>query len=111
IAAGLWVVDDYPIVAILPGSVALLMGLFACLAYIYLDLERYEVERGYKAIHNPLKGQDPAHDLARFGPQVGVCFLAVSAVSMIAGFALLNLSLYGSIGASWYLQEGSAGYA
>ena len=24
---------------------------------MFIDLERYEVERGYKAVHNPLKGQ------------------------------------------------------
>ena len=33
------------------------MGLTTCLAYMFIDLERCEVERGYKAVHNPLKGQ------------------------------------------------------
>ena len=33
------------------------MGAIACLAYMFIDLERNEVERGHKAVHNPLKGQ------------------------------------------------------
>ena len=33
------------------------MGVTACLAYMFIDLERYEVKRGHKAVHNPLKGQ------------------------------------------------------
>ena len=31
--------------------------MIACLAYMFIDLERNEVERGHKAVHNPLKGQ------------------------------------------------------
>ena len=39
------------------GLAPLLMGAIACLAYMFIDLERNEVERGHKAVHNPLKGQ------------------------------------------------------
>ncbi len=37
--------------------IPLFMGLTACLAYMFIDLERYEVDRGHKAVHKPLKGQ------------------------------------------------------
>jgi hypothetical protein len=36
------------------GTIPLFMGAITCLAYMYIDLERYEVERGHMAIHNPL---------------------------------------------------------
>ena len=39
---------------------------------MFIDVERYEVERGYKAVHDPLKGQELAPNLARYGHQVGV---------------------------------------
>ena len=55
------------------------MGLVACLAYMFIDVERYEVARGYKALHNPLKGQRLAVELARYGHQVGVPLLAAAA--------------------------------
>ena len=32
------------------------IGLAACLAYMFIDVERYEVVRGHKALHNPMKG-------------------------------------------------------
>ena len=46
--------------ALLPGFAvacalaALGMGLAACLAYMFIDVERYEVARGYKALHDPM---------------------------------------------------------
>jgi HEAT repeat protein len=82
--------------------IPLLMGLTACLAYMFIDLERYEVERGYKAVHNPLKGQGLALHLMRYGQQVGVPLLAVATAGMIGGFALLNQGLYETIGRDWY---------
>jgi HEAT repeat protein len=82
--------------------VPLLMGVTACLAYVFIDLERYEVERGYKAVHNPMKGQDLAHHYSRFGHQVGVPLLAASALGIIGGFSLLNLGLYLGPGHNWY---------
>ena len=51
-AAGPW-----PGSRILCGLIALFMGMIACLAYMFIDLERNEVERGHKAVYNPLKGQ------------------------------------------------------
>ena len=69
-------------------------GATACLAYMFIDLERYEVERGHKALHNPLKGQGLALHLARYGQQVRVPLLAAATVAMVGGFALLNQGLY-----------------
>ena len=45
------------------GLAPLFMGMIACLAYMFIDLERSEVERGHKAVHNPLKGQVLARHL------------------------------------------------
>ena len=84
------------------GLAPLLMGAVTCLAYMFIDLERYEVERGYKAVHNPLKGQDLAIHLARYGQQVRVPLLAAATVAAIGGFAMLNLGLYESFGTDWY---------
>jgi HEAT repeat protein len=93
---------------ILPGLtvvcavIPVFMGLTACLAYMFIDLERYEVERGHKAFHNPLKGQELALHLVRYGQQVGVPLLAAATVGLIGGFALLNQGLYETIGRNWY---------
>jgi hypothetical protein len=54
------------------GLAGLGMGAVACLAYMFIDLERNEVERGHKAVHNPLKGQMLARNLERYGKQVGI---------------------------------------
>src|SRR5262245_54601139 len=40
--------DASPGLTVLCGLVPLFMGVVACLAYVFIDLERYEVERGYK---------------------------------------------------------------
>jgi HEAT repeat protein len=72
------------------------------MAYMYIDWERYEVARGYKSVHNPLKGQELADRLVRYGHRVGVLLLASSAVGVIGGFALLNQGLAHSIGHDWY---------
>src|ERR1043165_3095581 len=110
-AGGIEFVTVYPALAVLLGSLAMFLGMTTCLAYIHLDLERYEVERGYKALHNPLKGQELARDLAHYAHQVGVHYLAAAAVSTVGGFALLNQGLCWSIGGSWYYQElGNASY-
>jgi HEAT repeat protein len=91
-----------PGLTIVCALVALGMGLLACLAYTFIDLERYEVARGYKAIHNPLKGQELARNLVRYGPRVGVALLGSAAVALVGGFALLNQGLYQSVGRAWY---------
>jgi HEAT repeat protein len=90
---------------VLCGFIPLFMGTTACLAYMFIDLERYEVARGYKAIHNPLKGQELATDLARYGHRVRVPLLIAATVAVIGGFALLNQGLYETIGRDWYTVE------
>ena len=113
-------VGGWAVVGVAPGATAaaglaaLVMGVSACLAYMFIDLERYEVERGYKAVHDPLKGQILATHLIRHGGQVGVLLLAAAAVGAVGGFALLNQGLYESVGRSWYAvgdEKESAGYA
>ncbi len=95
-----------PGLRILCGLVPLLMGATACLAYLFIDLERYEVERGHKAIHSPLQGQELAVNLARHGQQVRVPLLLAATVALVGGFALLNQGLYETIGQHWFGVEG-----
>ena len=87
----------------------LFMGITACLAYMSIDLERYEVERGYKAVHNPLKGQELARHLIRYGQQVRLPLLAAATIAMVVGFALLNQSLYETIGRKWFSVDDRQG--
>ena len=58
LGVGCAIVEPFPGLAVVCGLVPLLMGVTACFAYMFIDLERYEVERGYKAVHNPMKGQE-----------------------------------------------------
>lgn len=102
ISIGVMTADDVPVIALLCGLSTLFMGVTACLAYMHIDLERYAVERGYKSIHNPVKGQDLAAHLVLYGDRVGVPLLGASAVAVIGGFALLNQGLYETFGSSWY---------
>ncbi len=92
----------WPTARVLCGLAPLFMGIIACLAYMFVDLERNEVERGYKAIHNPLKGQALAMNLGRYGRRVGIPLLISAAVASIGGFALLNQGLHDTIGRDWY---------
>ncbi len=91
-----------PGLRIICGLATLAMGAIACLAYMFIDLERNEVERGHKAVHNPLKGQILARNLERYGKQVGVPLLIAAAVALIGGFAFFNQGLYETIGQHWY---------
>ncbi|HYV39861.1 MAG TPA: HEAT repeat domain-containing protein, partial [Gemmataceae bacterium] len=91
-----------PMLTVVCALATLFMGLTTCLAYMFIEVERYQVERGYKAVHNPLKGQELAIYLVRFGEKVGVPLLAAAAGAMIGGFALLNQGLYETIGRAWY---------
>ncbi len=93
---------ELPWLAVLSGAALLFMGITTCLAYMFIDLERYEVGRGYKAVHNPLKGQALAVNLVRYGPIVGVPLLAGAAVAAVGGFAMFNQGLYHTIGQDWY---------
>ncbi len=98
-----------PWLAVAGGLTALFMGTAACLAYMFVDLERYQVERGYKAVHDPVKGQELAVHLIRYGGRVGVPLLAAAAVGVVGGFALLNLGLSRSVGRDWYAVGDDAG--
>ncbi len=89
-------------VAVLSGAALLFTGVAACLAFMFIDLERYEVGRGYKAVHNPLKGQQLAFNLIQYGHRVGVPLLMAAAVAAVGGFAMLNEGLYHTIGGDWY---------
>ena len=98
-----------PWFAVLSGAALLFTGVTACLAYMFIDLERYEVGRGYKAVHNPLKGQQLAVNLIEYGHRVGLPLLTAAAVAAIGGFAMLNQGLFHTVGGDWFqLAEGKA---
>jgi HEAT repeat protein len=103
LALGQYLIDRGEPAAAVP--VALLMaamGVLSCLAYMTIVAERYEVARGYKAVHNPAKGQRLAADLIRYGDRVGILLLIAATIATITGFALLNHGLYDSFGRGWY---------
>jgi len=102
LAAGVLAAGPLPAFTVACALAPLGMGLAACLAFMFIDVERYEVARGYKALHNPMKGQRLAVEVARYGHQVGVPLLASAAVGMIGGFALLNFGLFRLLGSAWY---------
>ena len=56
LVAGWLAVGYLPALTVLCALAPLFMGMSACLAYMFIDLERYEVERGHKAVHDPMKG-------------------------------------------------------
>jgi HEAT repeat protein len=103
LALGVLGEEDHPGLAVLIGLVLHLLGLAACLAYVSIDLERYEVSRGYKVLHNPLKGQELAVNLIRYGPRVGIPLLLTAAIASVTGFGLLNQGLYDTVGRDWYV--------
>ncbi len=102
LATGATVAGFLPVLAAACALASLGMGLAACLAYRFIDVERYEVARGYKALHDPLKGQRLATELAHYGDRVEIPLLAAAAVGMIGGFALLNFGLFRLLGSGWY---------
>jgi len=98
-----WIVSRHlPLATVACAFVPILMGVSACLAYMHIDQERYQVARGYKAVHNPTKGQELARQLVRYGQQVSLPMLISASIGVICGFALLNFGLYQSIGRTWY---------
>ncbi len=99
----------FPALRIVCGLAPLFMGATACLAYMFIDLERCEVERGHKAVHNPLKGQELAVLLVRYGEQAGIPLLLSATLGMIVGFALFNQGIYETFGRGWYKVEGEQG--
>lgn len=102
LAAGAAAAGFLPVLTVACALASLGMGLAACLAYMFIDVERYEVAHGYKALHDPLKGQRLATDLARYGDRVEIPLLAAAAIGMIGGFALLNFGLFRLLGPAWY---------
>ncbi len=113
LTAGALVADSHPEITLLCAGATLFMGVVACLAYMFIDIERYEVERGYKVVHNPTKGQALAENLAGYGHRVGILLLAAAAAAAIGGFALLNQGLYETVGRGWYRLDdpGRPGFA
>jgi HEAT repeat protein len=99
---GLTIGQVWPAAGIVLASALLYLGVTTCLACIFIDLERDEVARGYKALHKPLKGQALAENLLRYGHRVGVPLLIVATGGIIAGFALFNQGLYETVGRHWY---------
>lgn len=104
LTVGVLLAGPLPAVALPFAVVPLLAAVVATLAYMFIDVERYEVARGYKSLHNPMKGQRLAAELVQHGPRVGVPLLAAAAVGMMGGFALLNLALFHLFGPAWYTQ-------
>jgi HEAT repeat protein len=102
LATGAVAAGFQPVLTIACALTSLGIGLADCLAYMFIDVERYEVARGYKAVHDPLKGQRLATELARYGDRVEIPLLATAAVGMIGGFALLNFGLFRLLGPAWY---------
>ncbi|HEY1189402.1 MAG TPA: HEAT repeat domain-containing protein [Gemmata sp.] len=106
ITTGILTAHRAPVVTLGCAALALWMGVSTCLAYMFIDVERYEVERGRKAIHNPTKGQELAPNVARYGHRVGVLLMASAAAGVIGGFVLLNQGAYETVGRNWYVLEG-----
>ena len=106
LAVGVGVNEAAAVVSVGCALAALGLGLAAVLAYMFIDVERYEVARGYKALHDPLKGQKLAGELAKYGHRLGLPLLGSAGVGMIGGFALLNLGLFRLLGTRWYTPPG-----
>ena len=102
LAVGVGVNESAAVVSVGCALAALGLGLAAVLAYMFIDVERYEVARGYKALHDPLKGQKLAAELAKYGHRLGLPLLGSAGVGMVGGFALLNLGLFRLLGTRWY---------
>lgn len=97
-----WPFDMPPLITALFGAILLTIGAITVLAFMFIDTERYEVSRGYKALHSPVKGQRLAEGLARYGESVGYALLITAILCCVCGFSLMNLGLADSIGQDWY---------
>jgi HEAT repeat protein len=97
-----WYDGENPYRALLCGLALLFVGVVACLAYIFIDLERVEVGRGYKVLHNPIKGQELAYNLVLYGQRVGIPLMAIATLATVSGFAFLNQGLFSTVGRDWY---------
>ncbi len=108
LTTGALTASDLPLVTLGSAALTLSMGVATCLAYMFIDVERYEVERGRKAVYNPTKGQELAPNVARYGHRVGVPLLIAATVGVIGGFVLLNQGAYETVGREWYKTEEDA---
>jgi HEAT repeat protein len=95
-------------------AVALYAGFISCLAYVHLDFERVEIERGYKVLSNPGPGQELSHDYIRHGHRAPWPLLVAAGVAFVVGFSLLNLAIYRFLvraypEAGWYDMQGLPG--
>ena len=97
--------SSVPVVALICAAISLSMGVSTCLAYMFIDIERYEVERGRKAVYNPTKGQELAPNVARYRHRAGVMLMVAAALGVIGGFILLNQGAYETVGRSWYIVD------
>ncbi len=102
--------QNWPLLGLLTGLVLVWIGVITCMAYVYIDLERYEVVRGYKALFKPVKGQELALNLAKYGYQLGAPLLILASIATVGGFALTCQGLYETVGSTWYHPEGDDGH-
>uniref|UniRef100_UPI00301B8B14 HEAT repeat domain-containing protein n=1 Tax=Paludisphaera sp. TaxID=2017432 RepID=UPI00301B8B14 len=107
IAVAIWIGGEVvgggvPAAQLVSGVSLIVVGASACFAYMFIDRERSEVERGYKTLHNVQKGQRPAEYLKRYGRQVRIPLLICASLAAIVGFAMLNEGLYETVGRGWY---------
>src|SRR5206468_1113808 len=96
-----WPTDLPAISTAILGAMLLTAGAITVLAYMFIDTERYEVSRGYKALHSPVKGQRLAEGLAQHGDHVGYALLVTAILMCVSGFSLMNLGLSQSVGQDW----------
>jgi HEAT repeat protein len=101
--AAAWSVEARDSVGALAGGfVILFLGVVACLAYMHIDLERYEVAHGHKVLHKPMMGQEVAVDLVGYGQRVGTPLLIVATLAVISGFAMFNQGLFQTVARHWW---------
>jgi hypothetical protein len=100
-----WPIDLPPIPTAILGAILLTVGAITVLAYMFIDTERYEVSRGYKVLHSPVKGQKLVEGLTKYGDRVGYALLVTAILACVSGFSLMNLGLSQSIGHDWYRYD------
>lgn len=92
------------------GGALLFVGFTSVMAYMVIDQERYEVARGYKALHNPGKGQELAGLVLSYGAHAGLPLLISACLASVTGFAIFNSGLYNSFARRWYVVSEQSRY-